>query len=196
MVHFFSRYRDGRSISFFHRVDAVDLDSWQSGLIRLDTSKRPTYVSVKNAIAQTQGKCALTPPGWTHTTSVNGATVAFGYLGNPKGWNNSLWRFRAAVQEDANYKAGVFRLGSPKVTAKAKKAVLKAMAIPAGKPLLGAKGIALAYKSKLVALPRKKLKRGGWYVYGIRLAAAMNPQRTFVSLSRPFLVKSRPRARK
>jgi hypothetical protein len=50
---------------------------------------------------------------------------------------------------------------------------------------------ALAYKSTLVALPKQRLKRVGWYVYGIQLAAAMNPQRTFVAISRPFRVKAR-----
>ena len=196
VIHFVSCDPDVRSLSFFHLVDEQPLDRWQSGLMRLDDSKRPSYTSVKNAIAQTQGKCALTPPGWTHTTTVNGATVAFGYLGSPKGWNNRLWRFHATVQEDATYKAGVFKLGSPKLTAKARKAVLKALASPSSKPLLGTKGTALAYKPKLVTLPKQKLRRAGWYVYGIRLAATMNPQRTFVSLSRPFLVKSRPRTRK
>ena len=196
IVRFVSCDPDVRSLSFFHLVDEQPLDRWQSGLLRLDDSKRPSYTSVKNAIAQTQGKCALTPPGWSHTTTVNGATVAFGYLGSPKGWNNKLWRFRTTVQEDASYKAGVFKLGSRKLTTKAKKAVLKALANPKSKPLLGATGTAPAYKSKLVALPKKTLKRSGWYVYGIRLAAEMNPQRAYVSVSRPFLVKSRPRAQK
>jgi hypothetical protein len=196
IVHFVSCDPDVRSLSFFHLVDEQPLDRWQSGLIRLDDSKRPSYAAVKTAIAQTQGKCALTPPGWKHTTTVNGATVAFGYLGSPKGWTNRLWRFRTSVQEDASYKAGVFKLGSRKLTVKARKAVLKALANPRSKPLLAAKGTELAYKSKLVALPKQRLRRAGWYVYGIRLAAAMNPQRAFVSLSRPFLVKSRPRARK
>jgi hypothetical protein len=196
IVRFVSCDPDVRSLSFFHLIDEQQLQGWQSGLLRLDDSKRPSYASVKSAIAQTQGKCALTPPGWTHTTTVNGATVAFGYLGSPKGWNNRLWRFRTSVQEDASYKAAVFKLGSRKLTVKARKAVLKALANPRGKPLLAAKGTALAYKSKLVALPKQRLKRAGWYVYGIRLAAAMNPQRTFVSLSRPFLVRARPGARR
>jgi len=159
--------------------------------MRGDVSKRPSFTSVKNAIAQTQGKCALTPPGWAHTSTVNGATVAFGYLGNPKAWGNRLWRFRVAVQEDATYKAGVFRVAPGRLRAKARRAVLKSLASTRGKPLLGVKGTALAYKSKLVALPKQRLKRSGWYVYGIQLAAAMNPQRTFVSVSRPFRVKSR-----
>jgi hypothetical protein len=191
IVRFVSCDPDVRSLSFFHLVDEQDLDRWQSGLIRLDDSKRPSYASVKNAIAQTQGKCALTPPGWAHTSTVNGATVAFGYLGIPKGWSNRLWRFRVAVQEDATYKAGVFRVAPGRLSAKARRAVVKTLASARGKPLLGVKGTALAYKSKLVALPKQRLKRSGWYVYGIQLAAAMNPQRTFVSVSRSFRVKSR-----
>jgi hypothetical protein len=191
IVRFVSCDPDVRSLSFFHLIDEKDLDRWQSGLMRGDVSKRPSFTSVKNAIAQTQGKCALTPPGWTHTTTVNGATVAFGYLGNPKSWNNKLWRFRVASQEDATYKAGVFRVASRKVSAKARRAVLKALANARSKPLLRATGTALAYKSKLVALPKQRIKRAGWYLYGIRLSASMNPQRTFVSLSRPFRVKSR-----
>ena len=196
IIHFVSCDPDVRSLSFFHLVDEQPLDRWQSGLLRLDDSKRPSFTSVKTAIAQTQGKCALTPPGWKHVTTVNGATVAFGYLGTPKGWNNRLWRFSASVQEDATYTAGVFKLGTRKLTAKARKAVLKTLANPRAKPLLAAKGTALAYKSKLVALPKKQLKRAGWYVYGIRLSAAMNPQRTFVSLSRAFHVKARSGARR
>jgi hypothetical protein len=190
IVRFVSCDPDVRSLSFFHLVDEKDLDRWQSGLLRADDSKRPSFGSVKNAIAQTQGRCALTPPGWQHITTVNGGTVAFGYV-STKGWRNTLWRFRATAQEDATYKAGVFRIASGKLTAKAKKAVAKALANARSKPLLGATGKVLAYKSKLVALPRKRLKRGGWYVYGIRLAASMNPTRAMNAVSRPFLVKSR-----
>jgi hypothetical protein len=158
--------------------------------MRLDDSKRPSYDAVKNAIAQTHGTCALTPPGWLHTTTVSGGAVAFGYI-RPKGWNNTLWRFRATAQEDATYKAGVFRLGSAKLSAKARAAVLKSLANPRAKPLLGVNGKVIAYQSKLVALPKRRLKRAGWYVYGIRLAASMNPQRSFSSVSKPFRLKAR-----
>jgi hypothetical protein len=191
IIRFVSCDPDVRSLSFFHLVDEQDLDRWQSGLMRVDDSKRPSYTAVKNAIAQTQGKCALTPPGWAHTTSVTGATVSFGYLRNPKGWNNKLWRFRVAVQENASYKAGVFRVASGRLALKARRAILKALANPRAKPLLAARSTAVAYASKLVVLPKKRLKRPGWYVYGIQLAAAMNPQRTFVAVSRPFRVKRR-----
>jgi hypothetical protein len=191
IIRFISCDPDVRSLSFFHLVDETDLDRWQSGLMRADDSRRPSYAAVKAAIAQTQGRCQLTPPGWKHVTSVNGAIVSFGYLGKPKAWSNKLWRFRVAAQEDATYKAGAFRVAPGKLRAKARKAILKSLASARSKPLLAAKGTALAYKSKQVALPKQRLKRAGWYVYGIQLAAAMNPKRTYVAISRPFRVKAR-----
>jgi hypothetical protein len=191
IVRFVSCDPDVRSLSFFHLIDEEDLDRWQSGLMRRDSSRRPSFAAVKNTIALTQGRCALTPPGWAHTTTVTGGTVAFGYLGSAKRWSNTRWRFRAAAQEDALFKAGVFRVGPGKLSAKAKKAVAKALANARSKPLLGARGKIVAYKSKLVVLPKKRLRRSGWYVYGIRLAAEMNSSRAFVSVSKPFRVTSR-----
>jgi hypothetical protein len=190
IVRFVSCDPDVRSLSFFHLVDEEDLDRWQSGLVRRDNSRRPSFNSVQNEIAKTQGLCPITPPGWTHTTTVVGGTVTFGRVG-AKAWSNKRWRFQATAQEDATYKAGVFRLAAGKVTAAAKKAITRALAKRRSKPLLAATGKVTAYKLKLVALPKKTLKRGGWYAYGIRLAAAMNPNRTLVAVSRPFRVQSR-----
>src|ERR687887_91422 len=71
---------DVRSLSFFHLIDERDLDRWQSGLLRIDKSHRASYDAVKTAIQQTGGTCALTPPGWVHTTGVTGGTVQFSGL--------------------------------------------------------------------------------------------------------------------
>jgi hypothetical protein len=51
------------------------------------------------------------------------------------------------------------------------------------------RGKGLAYKTTLVALPKQRLSRAGWYVYGIQVAAAMNPKRTLVAVSRSFRVR-------
>ena len=190
IVRFVSCDPDVRALSFFHLVDEENLDRWQSGLIRRDNSRRPAYSAVKNTIAQTQGRCAIAAPGWAHTTTVVGGTVAFGRI-TTKSWSNKRWRFQASAQEDATYKAGVFRLGSGKVTPTARRAITRTLLSGRSKPLLGATGKAPAYKLKLVVLPKKTLKRAGWYVYGIRLSAVMNPKRTLVSLSKPFRVLSR-----
>jgi len=42
-----------RMLSFFHLSDELDLGRWQSGLIRADGSKRPSYDAVRQTIAQT-----------------------------------------------------------------------------------------------------------------------------------------------
>jgi hypothetical protein len=190
IVRFVSCDPSVRSLSFFHLVDEQDLDRWQSGLMRLDDSKRPSYASVKNAIAQTQGRCALTPPGWLHTTTVTGATVAFGFLAR-RSARNTIWRFRATAQEDATYVAGIFKIGRSKLSPVARRSVLHALASPRARPLLRSTGIIKAYASTLVKLQRHGLKRGGWYVYGIRVAGAMNPLRANSYVSRPFRVVGR-----
>ena len=188
IIRFISCDPSVRSLSFFHLIDEQNLDRWQSGLMRVDLSKRPSYTSVQTAIAQTQGQCALTPPGWSHTIGVNGAKVAFGYLGN-KRLTTKLWRFRVSLQEDATYKAGVIRIAPGRVSVKAKASIGRMLASTRSKPLLGRKGTARAYKSTLVSLPKQRLKQAGWYVYGIRVAAAMNPKRTYLAVSKPFLVR-------
>jgi hypothetical protein len=195
IIRFISCDNNVRSLSFFHLIDEQDLDRWQSGLMRIDDTKRPAYDAVKNAIAQTGGSCALTPPGWLHTTTVVGGLVQFGNTRVKKSTTNKVWRFRALAQEGATYTAGVFRLGSAKLTAKAKQAITKSLANPRSKPLLGVKGTLVAYQSKQVALQKRGLKRSGWYVYGVRLAAAMNPQRALTSLSKPFRVVAPVRRR-
>ena len=195
IIRFVSCDYDVRSLSFFHLVDERDLDRWQSGLMRIDGSKRASYNAGKAAIKQTNGTCALTPPGWTHTAGVTGATVQFGNVRTPKSTKNTRWRFRATAQEDATYVAGVFRLGSGKLTQGARKAITRSLANPRAKPLLAAKGTVAAYASKLVSLQKRGLKRRGWYVYGIRLGAAMNPQRGLTALSTPFRVVG-PRVRR
>src|SRR2546421_955886 len=195
IIRFVSCDYDIRSLSFFHLIDERDLDRWQSGLLRADKSHRASYDAVKSTIKQTGGTCALTPPGWLHTTNVTGGVVRFGSLRAPKATKNKLWRFRATAQEDATYKAGIFRVPKSKLKAAARKAITRSLANPTGVPLLGAVGTVTAYSSKLVSLRKRGLKRSGWYVYGIRLSAAMNPNRTLTAISVPFRVVG-PKARR
>jgi hypothetical protein len=191
IIRFVSCDNDIRSLSFFHLIDERYLDRWQSGLLRADGSKRPSYDAVKTAIVQTGGTCAIAPPGWTHTGTVVGGKVLFGTQGR-KSTKNTRWRFYATAQEQATYVAGVFRLGSAKVTPTARAAIKRSLASAKAKPLLGAKGTVLAYKSKLVILQKRSVRRGGWYVYGARLGAAMNPQRALTAIGRPFRVVGPP----
>ncbi|HEX6490704.1 MAG TPA: hypothetical protein VF002_04960 [Gaiellaceae bacterium] len=192
IIHFISCDPDVRSLSFFHLVDERDLGRWQSGLMRIDDSRRPSYAAVKDAIAQTHGRCVLIPPGWLHTTTVTGGLVQFGYV-SARSIRNKSWQFRAAAQEDASYSAGLFRIAGHSLTRAVRRAVMKALANPRSRPLVAAKGKLVAYSSKQIALSRRALRHPGWYVYGVQLSAAMNPKRTLTALSQPFRVLGRRR---
>jgi hypothetical protein len=160
--------------------------------MRIDDTRRPSYAAVRSTIAQTRGQCALTPPGWLHTATVTGGLVQFGYL-STRSTRNTMWQFRATAQEGANYSAGLFRVAGPTVGQAVRRAVTKVLTNPRAQPLLATKGALVAYSSKQIALPKKGLRRGGWYVYGVQLSAAMNPTRTLTAISRPFRVVARAR---
>ena len=168
-----------RMVNFFHLVDEVDLDRWQSGLERVDGSHRPSYDSVKQTIAQTGGNCQGAPVVWRHATGVILPSAAWGSLA-PQPARRASWRFTARAGEEAAYVAGLYKAGPSKA------ALAKRLATGRPKPVLLAKGT-IAASSKLVAFPRGRL-RAGRYVYAIRMSATMNPLRTSVLVSRPFRV--------
>jgi len=173
-----------RMLSFFHLSDELDLGRWQSGLIRADGSKRPSYDAVKQTIAQTHGDCQDVPVTWSHTNAVVLPRVAWGKLKKPFPLKRRLWSFAAGAGEEASFKAAIFKAGP-------RKAVLaKRLLTGRPKPLLSAKGTIKA-KSRVVYLPARKLK-AGTYVYAIRMTATMSSQRFTVFVSKPFRV-GRPR---
>jgi hypothetical protein len=61
-----------RSLLFFGLVDEPNLDRWQAGLVRADKSRRPSWATVRNALA---AGCRSKQAYWRHTESVVGATV-------------------------------------------------------------------------------------------------------------------------
>ena len=171
-----------RMLNFFLLVDEPDLVHWQSGLERLDGSHRPSYDSVKQAIAQTGGNCLGKAVTWRHTTAVVLPTAAWGSLARQP-TNRRLWRFKASAGEEAAYVAGLFKAGPSKT------AIGKRLAGGRPKPLLLTKGTIKA-TNKLVSFPVHRLKPGR-YVYAIRMSATMNSKRVSVLVSRPFQVGAR-----
>jgi hypothetical protein len=169
-----------RMLSFFHLVDELDLDRWQSGLERADGSHRPSYDSVKQTIAQTHGNCQGQPVTWKHTNGVVLPVAAWGRLRKPLPVKRTRWNIKAGAGEEALFRAGIFKAGP-------KKAVLaKRLARGRPKPLLFAKGKIKA-KTRVVYFPRRRLKPGK-YVYAIRMNATMNTKRVSVLVSRVFRV--------
>jgi hypothetical protein len=171
------------SLLFFGLVDEPDLDRWQAGLVRADGTLRPAYGAVKTTFAQTQGRCAGKKHSWRHTETVLGAKAAFPPAGRFLPVKHRYWAFNATAQENALFRAGIFRVGGPnRVDTRAVK-----RALARGGGLRRTSGLVNAYWTPLVKFPGRPLARG-WYVYGIRLAAEMNPERTAAFVSRPFRV--------
>ena len=61
-------------VLFFHLVDEANLAGFQSGMVRVDGTLRPSYGAARSAIAA--GGCA-SPSVWRHTDGVVGAAVSF-----------------------------------------------------------------------------------------------------------------------
>jgi hypothetical protein len=180
-------------VLLFGLFDEPDLDRFQAGLIRADGSPRPSYDAVRSAIAETAGRCSGALSLWRHRLDVEGAAARFGRLSKPRSTALRSWSLSATAEEDARYVAGIYRLGPGRSVAKARFAVRRALAASAPKPVLTKRGVINAYYTPVVRFPARRLKPGR-YVYGIRLAAKLNPARVNVFVSSPFRVGRSRRA--
>src|SRR5207244_11509502 len=99
---------DVTDLLFLHLVDETDLSGFQSGLERADGSRRPSYDAVKQAIAQTHGRCLEKPLTWRHATGIVGASVRF-----------SGRRATARAAEAATYAAAYVRVSPRRAPSRA-----------------------------------------------------------------------------
>jgi hypothetical protein len=155
-----------RSILFFLLRDEPDLDRWQSGLVRADGSRRPSFDSVKSAMAATNGNCAGQMRSWRHSTTVSGAKVKF-----PRSRVLPARRLTLAMvanaEEDATVDAALYR-GSTRV--------------------LRQRSSVKAYRSTIVRFSTRF--RPGRYIFRVTLRAAMNSART-KTFSAPLRITGR-----
>jgi hypothetical protein len=164
---------------FFHLVDEPQLSGFQSGLIRADGTRRPSYFAVKNQIAQLAGGCQGQTVQWHHATNVVGAQVDFA------GAADAQPTFSVSTGEDAAYVVELFSVGSdgsytavgPSATTGDARATQS----------LTSEGSAHAGRSTRGSLPSVALAPGT-YIEAVKLAALMNPQRTSTFVSRPFTI--------
>jgi hypothetical protein len=177
-----------RSLLFFHLIDDPNLDRWQSGMIRADRTKRPSYDSVKAAIARTGGRCGGFTTAWRHATSVIGPTAKFPFKRAVRARTKS-WTMVTTGFEAANYNAGVFRVARRATpTGSARKKIERALlrAKPRGAALAKA-GKVSAYRETVIRFRSRRLKPG-FYVYAVQLFAETNPTRKSFFVSKPFQV--------
>jgi hypothetical protein len=168
-----------RSLNLFHLQDEADLGRWQSGLLRADGSHRPSYDSVKQTIAQTKGTCQGQQTVWVHNPQV---VSPFANWGSRRSFpsKRKRWSFVAAAEEEAVFRAGIFKAGTKKSV------IARGLATGRPKAVTTALGTIKA-NERVVQFPSRKLKRGR-YVFAIRLAATMNPQRVSVLVGPAFRV--------
>ncbi len=167
------------SVLFAPFVDESQLAGFQSGLVRADGSKRPSFEAVKSALAHGV-RCAAKPVSWSHTNSVVGARALFGSAKGTHWWKQRVWNFGVRVGEDATYRASIVPVAG--------RGVLSAKQALTTKPTLSTRGHAKAAWTPLVRFPLKRLTPGR-YAYMIDLRAAMAPARERVFVSRTFIVR-------
>jgi len=155
------------SVLFFLLRDEPNLDRWQAGLVRADGTRRPSFDSVKAALAQSSGRCEGAMRSWRHSTKVEGARVVW-----PRQRRLPARRLTLAVvlnaDEDARYEAGLFN--------------------GRGKRVLRQAGAVDAYRSRIVRVSTRF--RPGRHTLRVTLRAALNNSRKS-SFSAPLSITGR-----
>jgi hypothetical protein len=179
-----------RSMLLFGLIDEPDLDRWQAGLMRADWTRRPSYDTVKRAIAETGLRCTARPVTWTHATSVVGASWRPAVPRTKQG--KTIWTFSAKVAEDTIYRSAVLRVRSKRrIPAKGLRAI--GQLLKGNAPgILFKKGIVAAPFARVFRFQPRRMKPG-YYVLATLLQAEMNTARTKVFVSRPFRVTGPPK---
>jgi hypothetical protein len=169
------------TLDLFHLVDEPFLLGFQSGLLRVDDSRRPSYAAVKKAIAAA-ATCA-SPHTWRHMTSVLGARAGFNVSDKPAA--QRVFFATISAGEEATARAGIFAasVGLPP-SPQALRASLTAGPQTAALRQLG--GLVKANSSRGLTFRGRLLP--GQYVFAALFRATMNPQRAKLLVSRPFNV--------
>jgi hypothetical protein len=184
------------SVLFFNLVDEANLDRWQSGLMRADWTKRPSYAIVKGSIAAGQTRCAGRRVAWRHEYRPVG--VHLGFLGGTRrrSERNTFWSFVAGSEEGTLYNAGLFRVPRPGKVAPTLRAQIS-RSLRTGRvkgAVLKSTGKLTGGWDKVIQFPPRRLQ-SGFYVYGARVVAEMNLARRATYVGLPFAVGT-PKARK
>jgi hypothetical protein len=170
------------TLDLFHLIDEPLLDGFQSGLLRVDGSRRPSYGSVKKAIAAA-GTCAQ-PHGWKHTTVVIGARGEFNVKRKPA-VQRTFWS-TVATGEEATATTSIFPASSSAPGSASLRSALDG-GPAAGAALPPLSGVVKANTARSFKFQGRLAP--GRYVFAALMRATMNPDRTTLLVSRPFTVR-------
>jgi hypothetical protein len=163
------------TLDIFHLIDEPLLLGFQSGLLRVDGSRRPSYAAVKAVIAS---RTCPALHAWKHSTTVIGASTAFNVA--PKIAAQRVFWGTVRTGEEATAQAGIFPVGTGRTQLRASLAGPPAAAMQ----LSGLVKANSARGFKFLG----RLARGR-YVFAALLTATMNPQRTSLIVSTPFTIR-------
>jgi hypothetical protein len=178
-----------RSLLFFNMVDDSDLTGWQSGLLRADWTRRPSYNIVRSAIQVRTTRCNRRPVVWRHAAKVVTAQAKFPDARRARRVRETIWSFTIRADEGVNFTAAIFpatKTGAVPSSARAR----FTRALQRGKvkgAISTARGKAVGGWGRLVRFRKQRLKPG-YYVFAVRMAAEMNPTRVSTFVGRAFQV--------
>jgi hypothetical protein len=181
-----------KSALFFNLVDEANLDRWQSGLMRADWTRRPSYAIVRGSILAGQTRCGGRRVRWRHAIKPVGVNIGFLRSNRARSDRNKRWSFVAGTEEGTLYTAALFRVRrpgkiSPTLRARFTKALRSSRVRGAS---LKASGKLVGGWDKVITLPSKRLKPG-FYVWGARITAEMNLARRATYFGRAFAVRKK-----
>jgi hypothetical protein len=175
-----------KALLYFPLIDERAVSAgFQSGNLFADFAAKESYTGLETKIASAHGLCQGGIRGiaksWSHTTKVIGAADSFALPGGKPGKqptttrpaSATYWALTVTAGEDATFHASLSR-------------IFRAGTSP--EAVLSAVGGVNAYQTRLVKFTPQRIPPGV-YRYRIRLAAAMNPQRTTTLTSQTFTVR-------
>ena len=182
-----------KSVLFFNLVDDANLDRWQSGLMRADWTRRPSYSIVKGAIAAHQTRCAGRRVAWRHEYRPVGYHLAFIGGTRARSVRNTAWSFVAGSEEATRYSAGIFRVQRPgKVSSGVRARIVRSLRSGrGGGAVLRSKGKLGGGWDRVIPFRAKRLKPG-FYVCAAWMVAELNPSRKATYVGRAFSVGAKP----
>jgi hypothetical protein len=169
------------AVYLLHLRDDANLERFQSGVRRADGSARLSYAAVRTAVAKARRGCTAKRVVWRHAKGVIGRRADFSASAGFVSRLRRSWGFNVSASEEATYTGAIFPAGSATASIRS----LASKAAPGA--VMRTSGRIRAGWNPLLRFPKQHLKPGS-YVYAVRLRASMNPRRSSVLVSRPFIV--------
>jgi hypothetical protein len=171
---------DVATLDLFHLIDEPFLLGFQSGLLRVDGSRRPAYAAVKKAIAAAR-TCAA-PHAWRHVTTVIGAKGQYNVT--TKLAAQRVFWLKVSTVEEATAQTGIFPASPTRLTARLRSALTSGSSA-SGVTQVG--GLVKANSTRTFELHGKLVP--GRYVFAALLKATTDPGRTSLLVSKPFTTR-------